>query len=214
MGFRKTSIKTWAKGEPLAFLQAHVGYEGNECLIWPFSRNPYGYGSFGHEGKLVYAHRWMCAVVHGPAPTKKHQAAHDCNNGHGGCIHPKHVLWKTPLQNTQDKIQNGTTNTGKGRRRNKLTPEQVAEIRTIKTVAEQFEAAKRYGVSDSTIRKILYGKSWQPTMKPWKNFADDEVRRIRALKGSAKVCDLAAEYQVSRNVIKHIWSGKDWAHIQ
>ncbi len=160
MGFRKTSKKTWEKGEPLAFLQANVGYDGYECLFWPFARNPYGYGTLGLNGEVVYAHRWICEQVHGPAPTPEHQAAHDCGNGDGGCIHPRHIFWKTPLENSQDKIVHGTTYSKKGRPRQKLTQEQVDEIRQVTSVAGQFEIARRFGVSDSTVRKIIYGKSW------------------------------------------------------
>jgi hypothetical protein len=200
------------KGKGIAFARAALSYEGTECLIWPFNRGAYGYGSFSVDGELWYAHRWVCEQVNGPAPTPEHQAAHDCGRGHDGCIHPRHLLWKTPLENSQDKILHGTTNIGPGRRRNKLTPDQVDEIRQITTIAEQNEAATRYGVSSSLIRKIIYGKAWQPT-KPWKHFSDEDVRRIRSLKGSAKVIDLAAEYEVKPNVIYKIQSGHGWTHV-
>jgi hypothetical protein len=204
--------KIKGNGKGVTFLRDHIGFEGDECLIWPFCRGAYGYGTFGLNGEVTYAHRWMCEQINGPAPTPEHQAAHDCGNGEDGCIHPKHLFWKTPLENSRDKILHGTTNTGRGRRRNKLTPEHVAEIRKIDTVAGQFEAAKRYGVSASMIRKIIYGKAWQPK-KPWKHFSDDEVRRIRSLKGSAKVTDLAAEYEVKPNTIYKIQSGHGWTHV-
>ena len=200
------------KGKGIMFLRAHVDFNGDECLIWPFSRDQDGYGQFGYEGKVKKPHRWMCEAVHGPAPTPEHQAAHDCGNGEDGCIHPKHLFWKTPLENTRDKILHGTTNTGRGRRRNKLTPEQVGEIRKVDTVAGQFAAAARYSVSASMIRKIIYGKAWQPK-KPWKHFSDEEVRRIRSLKGSAKVADLATEYDVKPNTIYKIQSGHGWTHV-
>lgn len=209
---RKKSNNAWKKGEPLAFLQSHVGYAGDACLIWPFTRNPYGYGSFGADGKVNYAHRWMCEAVHGPAPTPEHQAAHDCGNGGDGCIHPKHVFWKTPLENSQDKILHGTTYSGKGRKRQKLTQEQVDEIRKITTVAEQFETARRFGCSASNIRKILYGKAWK-VPKRFNEFSDDDIRRIRSLKGSARPELVAAEYQVSCGVIYNIWRGASWAHV-
>lgn len=200
------------KGKCIAWLRERVHHDGEGCLIWPFNRGQYGYGTFGLGGKVLYAHRWMCEQVHGPAPSADHQAAHDCGNGDKGCVHPKHVFWKTPLENSQDKIAHGTTYTNKGRRRNKLTPEQVAQIRLISTVAEQNEAAKRFGVSSSMIRKIIYGKSWQP-IKPWKNFADEDVRRIRSLKGTIRVAQLAAEYEVNPNTIYRIWCGRGWTHV-
>jgi len=212
--FEAAVIMMSAKGTGAAirFLREHIAFDGAECLLWPFSRDQDGYGQFGHEGKVKKPHRWMCEEVNGPPPTSEHQAAHECGNGEGGCIHPKHLSWKTPLENSRDKILHGTTNTGCGRRRNKLTPEQVSEIRKIDTVAGQFDAAKRYGVSASMVRKIIYGKAWNPT-KPWKNFADEDVIRIRSLKGSVKVSDLAAEYEVKPGVIYKIWSGHGWRHV-
>lgn len=200
-------------GDGFAFARMALSYEGKRCLIWPFNRGAYGYGTFGLNGEVVYAHRWICEQVHGPAPTPEHQAAHDCGNGDGGCIHPRHVFWKTPLENSQDKIAHGTTYSKKGRPRQKLTQEQVDEIRQVTSVAEQFEIARRFGVSDSTVRKILYGKSWS-TPKRFTEFEADQIRRIRSLKGEAKAKDLAAEYQVSSRVIQHIWSGRYWSHVQ
>lgn len=201
------------KDAAVVFLQGAIAFKGESCLIWPFFRNPYGYGTFGHEGRLHYAHRYICELVHGPAPTPEHQAAHDCGNGDGGCIHPRHVFWKTPLENSQDKIAHGTTYSKKGRPRQKLTQEQVDEIRQVTSVAEQFEIARRFGVSDSTVRKIIYGKSWSKP-KRFTEFEADQIRRIRSLKGEAKARDLATEYQVSSRVIQHIWSGRYWSHIQ
>ncbi len=54
------------EGAAAKFLHDNVLYAGDACLIWPFSRMPTGYGSLGYLGKLHYAHRLMCELVHGP----------------------------------------------------------------------------------------------------------------------------------------------------
>lgn len=200
------------KGKGIAWLRAHVGYEGEGCLIWPFNPGPYGYGMFGFNGEVLYAHRWMCEAVRGPAPTPEHQAAHSCGNGENGCVHPQHLDWKTPLENAQDKIAHGTCYAGKGRKRQKLTQEQVAEIRQCKSVAEQNAIAERFGVSASNVRKIIYGKAWTRP-KRFKDFAEDDIRRIRSLKGSAPAKSVAAEYQVTPIVISRIWNRQMWTHV-
>ena len=51
------------------WINAHVAYAGDDCLIWPFSKNWNGYGHVGAGGgKIVYAHRMMCSLAHGEPP--------------------------------------------------------------------------------------------------------------------------------------------------
>src|SRR5690348_175562 len=103
-------MPSWNKGKsvPLDWLRANASNEKDQCLIWPFSRNWNGYGHLNRDDKIVYAHRVMCEIVNGPAPGKKHVAAHSCNNGHLGCVSPKHLSWKTPSQNLLDRRKAGT----------------------------------------------------------------------------------------------------------
>src|SRR4051812_5100930 len=96
------------KGEAVAWLREHALYCGDDCLIWPFSRAR-GYGNFGYLGKNIYAHRFMCELIHGPAPTPDHHAAHSCGNGHKACVNPMHITWKTSSENMRDKELHGTT---------------------------------------------------------------------------------------------------------
>jgi hypothetical protein len=61
------------KGEAVKFLRDRVEYRGSMCLIWPFFCNPIsGYGSFGYNGEHYYAHQFMCALVHGPRPSRRY----------------------------------------------------------------------------------------------------------------------------------------------
>ena len=78
-------------------------YNGDECLIWPFGRDPSGYGSFGRQGRKKYAHRYVCELVNGPAPNPKDHAAHSCDNGPGGCVTRRHLAWKTNAENQVDR---------------------------------------------------------------------------------------------------------------
>lgn len=131
------------KGAALAWLKTHVAYEGNECLIWPFHRNPLtGRGAVGVNGKVLKAHRVMCELVNGPAPTPEHHAAHLCGKGHDGCVHPHHVYWKTPSENQADRRAHGTMGCGR-----KLNKEKWRQIRALKGLKTQAEIAKMFGVS-------------------------------------------------------------------
>jgi hypothetical protein len=99
---------TYNKGNGAAvkWLRDRATYNGDGCLIFPFSRNPQkGYGMFGNNGELLYAHRFMCELANGPPPTRKHQTLHSCGNGHGGCVHPQHLSWGTNSDNQRDRWQ-------------------------------------------------------------------------------------------------------------
>jgi hypothetical protein len=101
----------------------------------------------------------MCELVNGKPPTPKHHAAHNCGKGSSGCIHPKHLEWKTGRANQLDRRKHGTHTNGGGRRR-KVTPEQVREIRAAKGKVTQRALAAKYGISDASVRGIQANRYW------------------------------------------------------
>lgn len=166
------SVKGNGKG--IRFIRAHVDYDGPDCLIWPLHKCN-GYGTFGYLGKHHYAHRFMCELVNGPAPSPDHEAAHSCGRGDQGCIHPKHLSWKTHTDNQLDRAQHGTKNTwAKG---GKLTAQQAAEIRALKGKKKQREIAAIFGISRSQVSWIMTGKSWA---KPKKGYYPTQDGRFSA----------------------------------
>lgn len=154
---------TWSakrgEGQCHKWLVAHVDHDGDACLIWPFFRMPTGYGSFGYLGNAHYAHRFMCELVKGPPPTSKHYASHECGKGHEGCVHPKHIDWKTPYDNAIDRLKHGN-NRKAGGPRDILNAEKASEIRALKGVMTQYELAAVYKVSRETISSIHTGRGW------------------------------------------------------
>lgn len=137
-------------GLGIKWMREHVAHEGDECLIWPIGRYANGYGAMSLDGVSYYAHRYMCELAHGPAPTG-HEAAHSCGNGHGGCVNPQHLSWKTPSENQRDRNAHGTN----GKRPSwRLTREQRDEIAALKGTITQREIAARYGVSFQTISHL------------------------------------------------------------
>lgn len=106
--FGGTSMKT-PRGALSTFIQQVVlTYQGEECLLWPYSTAGNGYGAFYQNGRTTYVHRFVCAEVNGPAPTPKHQVAHSCGKGHLGCVAPSHLRWATKKENEHDKFLHGT----------------------------------------------------------------------------------------------------------
>ena len=95
-------------GAAFEFFSACIHAEQDECIIWLFRCNNRGYAEIRiQEYETTLAHRIMCIIVNGPPPTSKHHAAHNCGDGTNGCVNPKHVGWKTSVDNAQDKFQHG-----------------------------------------------------------------------------------------------------------
>lgn len=159
------------KGAGIAFLRAHVSHAGEGCLIWPLSCDNHGYAVCGFEGKRHKAYRLMCEMVHGPAPTPKHQAAHSCGKGQEGCVHPLHLSWKTPKENMADSVRLGAVNKP-GHKLRKLTEDDIAKIMALKGVVSYSVIGPMFGVRPKQIGKIHRGEQWrggkagQPGFKP------------------------------------------------
>ncbi len=96
-----------AGGTPKRELQRFLNevalpYRGDECLVWPYSTNGVGYGQIRQGYKKLSVHRIICDAVNGPAPSEKHEVAHNCGNGHLGCCAPNHLRWATRIENRAD----------------------------------------------------------------------------------------------------------------
>jgi hypothetical protein len=151
-----------SNGAPLKWIHDHVAYIGDGCLIWPFSRLEKGYPAvvWPLKGAKVgiLACRFMCELVHGPAPQGDYDAAHSCGNGMGGCIHPQHLDWKTRQQNADDRRVHGTNTVGSRHPMAKLDEEKVRAIRRSKSDLESL--AIMFGVSIAAISLARSGKTW------------------------------------------------------
>lgn len=194
-------------GKGIAFLRSLVGHHGDECVPWPFSKNHKGYGLLGVDGKTCKANRIMCELEHGPPPTPKHQATHSCGNGHEGCVNPLHLEWKTNRDNQLDRFDHGTM-PKPGKKRRLLSPEQIAEIRSLKGKVPQYDLAKQFGVKPGTI------EYWQGHSKPPSILTDEKVRAIRTMGGLKPTSEIAAEFGISKSSVQRVLAGETWAHIR
>jgi hypothetical protein len=174
------TVKGQSQG--MDWIMAHLNEPDGPCLIWPFCRSR-GSAVLGMRGlPTTKAPRIMCELVNGPPPTPKHEAAHSCGCGHLGCMHPKHLSWKTRAENQQDRRKHGTH--GRGPNMNarrivyKLNPQKVAEIRAIGDSMSKEELGRRYGVTPSNIAKILRRESWPSGDYSPRGFAVTPRRRV------------------------------------
>lgn len=144
-----------ADGEPMRYFRETVmAYDGSECLTWPYATTSAGYGHMYIDGRTHLISRLVCQEAYGPAPTPKHEAAHECGKGHLACVAKRHLSWKAPKSNCADRVGHGT------HRRANLTNAQVKEIRALRGIASQAKIAVRFGIHQTAVSRIQLGKAW------------------------------------------------------
>ena len=151
------------RGAPLAWIEAHLHHQGDECLLWPFkARYGNGYPAVWFRGKLTGAHRVMCIMAHGEPPFEGAEAAHSCGQGRQACMHQGHLRWATQAENLADRIAHGTTGVGEKNAQARLTWEQVRIIRQRAANGEFHGViANDYGVNRSSVSQIVRGVTWR-----------------------------------------------------
>jgi hypothetical protein len=104
--------------------------------------------------------RLVCETFHGPAPTARHEAAH--NDGCPQNNAPANLRWATHAENMGDKKRHGTEPMGERHHCAKLTAASVSMIRdrlarkdgTLRSLGREF------GVSPATIHRANTGENW------------------------------------------------------
>lgn len=143
------------------WLVDHKIHDSDDCLIWPFQRAPNGYGHLRTpDGKRTTASRAMCILANGSPKSTDAEAAHNCGNGHEGCVHPQHLRWATRSENQMDRVRHGTSNRGSRHGVSKLSPVDVVGIRLMLKGHSQRSVALEFGVSQSAIWHLSTGKTW------------------------------------------------------
>lgn len=143
------------------WIEYHKSYSGDDCIVWPFYRGDNGRGMIGRAPKRMSAPRAMCIAAHGEPLDDEMEAAHSCGNGHKGCMNPRHINWSTHMGNVRDRAAHGRDRVGTQINTNKLTEDQVREIRSRKGRQTGVSLAKEFGVSATSISCILSRKSWR-----------------------------------------------------
>jgi hypothetical protein len=107
----------------------------------------------GTRQRLLKVHREVALAFLPDPPSSDHtQVAHkDGNPQNNACTN---LYWATPGENADDKVKHGRAPT----RRQILVPAQVVEIRSSSD--SQYDLARRYGVSCSTIVDIRMRRTW------------------------------------------------------
>lgn len=149
-----------ANGEAMQWVMDNLDFSSDECLPWPYASGSRGDAVVLHGGRLRSASRVMCEIVHGiPDPSLSLECAHNCGNGHLGCMNPRHLRWDTRSGNHADKVIHGTHNRGERNVNAKVTEDQVLEIRSSKQALSVL--SKMYGISVAAVSSIRTGKNWK-----------------------------------------------------
>lgn len=140
------------------WIQAHVGYTGDDCLIFPFWPVR---SAMAVDTISITTERYMCLLAHGDPPTDdRYETAHSCGNGHLNCLNPKHLRWATSTENKADMQKHGTVQRGNRAAYSALTEDDVQVIRQLLRNSTHAEIAEMYGVHRATITAISNEISW------------------------------------------------------
>lgn len=147
---RNNGAKAWA--------QEAAKYEGDDCLLWPFSTTR-GYGTVFADGQTTPASRYVCELAHGKPFLIWNDAAHRCGNRL--CCNPRHLRWTTRAENEADKKKHGTSNRGERHGMSTLTADEVLAIRNArKRGVRRTVLARQYNLKPATIYDITSGRRW------------------------------------------------------
>lgn len=154
---RKTKSK---QGLPLEWLKSNIGYTGNGCLTWPFSKLKSGYAQIRFRGRATSASHVMCLLAHSDPVGDRNEAAHSCGNGHKACVNPRHLRWATRVENCADMISHRTRIRGESNWNSKIKEDDVRKIRSLNGSMLRREIGELFGLSQPSVNDIIWGRTW------------------------------------------------------
>lgn len=104
-------------------------------------------------------HRIVALAFLGMPPTISHEVAH--SDGVRTNNLASNLRWATRSENHRDKERHGTQQVGERNGHSKLTSAQVREILAHPITCNRSELARRYGVSQVTITRIIRREMWK-----------------------------------------------------
>lgn len=157
-------LATGLKGRPLSLqerFESHCIPEPNTgCWLWIGATGSDGYGKAIVDGRSRRAHRVSWEMFRGEIPPDV-VICHRCDNP--PCVNPSHLFLGTQLDNIADRHSKGRSAGPRGvlNPNAKLNPKAVREIRELRARGLLLrEIAARVGVSRTSVRNALSGKTW------------------------------------------------------
>lgn len=124
----------------------------DDCWFWNAGVSSAGYGmkrmSINGKHTSLLAHRMAWMLFNSSIP-KGLVVCHKCDERL--CVNPTHLFLGTMRDNTRDMIQKGRG------LQPKLTPEQVAEVRLLRSQGwEMRDIAKKVGCSTTPVMRVIH----------------------------------------------------------
>lgn len=147
-------------GDPYVRFWSCVDKSGgpDACWMWLQSVDRNGYGRTFWDGRCTQAHRIAWQIINGPIP-KGIQILHTCDNS--SCVNPTHLYAGSHRDNMNDMVRRSRLPRGIRHHRARLSEADVKEIRASAAGSSQSAIAKRFGITQSHVRKIVLRKLWQ-----------------------------------------------------
>ncbi len=130
----------------------------DECWLWLKGTTSAGYGVMGIGSRTYLVTRILWLHWYGSDP-RDLLVCHSCDNP--PCCNPNHLFrgdYSSNMHDMHDKGRhwvggNGAPNTA-------LNEEMIPEIRAVIDATSVAQAARHYGISESTARNIKYRRTW------------------------------------------------------
>jgi Mor family transcriptional regulator len=210
-------------------------YSINEdgCWIWHKLCDKGGYAktSFRKSKKLscrISAHHYSYVRFKEKIPLGYH-VCHNCPNGDKrNCVNPDHLWIGSSLENNRDKNKKGTQTKGETSGQNKLTENNVLEIRRRFLLGEYgTDLAKEFNVSSGLIYHIKNGKAWKYCLKKGQGEKLKKIKKNKPVKLNVqkvkemrilfekglRVTDLSKMFDIQTTMVSRIINRKAWKHI-
>ena len=136
------------------------------CWLWKWATNTQGYGMVRHKGRFAQVIRRVKRVRKGQV------VRHSGRCVSRACINPKHLTPGTHSENMRDMQIDGTANF-----KRRLTDREAASIRRQAAkggYGTQSKLARKFGCSQSTIRRIVIGETYSWNLEDHKRTRNDE----------------------------------------
>ena len=128
----------------------------NECWEWIRFKDKAGYGQFGYQKKVYYAHRFSYELTFGQIANGL-CVCHSCDNP--SCCNPKHLWLGTDRDNQKDRHSKGRTVKGETHGNSLLKDKDVYLIKYSNIPAKIL--AKKFQISPYVVWSIRRNDSWR-----------------------------------------------------
>lgn len=137
----------------------------NGCWEWTASLNGNGYGQIKRPGeRRQYIASRLSYLIHYGAIPDGMFVLHTCDNRL--CVKPSHLFLGTADDNAQDMKAKGRHTHGVTGHSHKINDDKARQIHKLKSEGvSQSEIGRIFGLSQSTIWKILTGQKWKHIYK-------------------------------------------------